>query len=147
MKTFTHNPNRRRWRKLFRKGEKGQATIDTAFGFVTLLLTFPAVVQVILYAVGLNAVSNAARHGARAGSVVQSCAACAAISEAQSAADRSILNEVNVSVKAPGGVTGSRLTIVVTAKVPNIVPGSSFITGIDKILTVEAQATFRQEGW
>ena len=50
------------------------------------------------------------------------------------------------TILASGGVVGSTVELRVSAHIPLIIPGG-FIFGMDRILDVSAQATFRQEGW
>ena len=111
-----------------------------------LVLLFLGALQVLLFAYGQVLVSNAARHGARAGSVVQSCAACAAVAAAQSAVQGAFLDAPTVEVLAPGGRTGATLSIRVSARVPALLPGAQGL-GLEPLLQVSSEATFRQEGW
>jgi hypothetical protein len=49
-------------------------------------------------------------------------------------------------IRFSGGVVGATVKIRVTARIPLFLPGGSAL-GLDKLTTVQAEATFRQEGW
>ena len=129
------------------KKQKGQSAVEFALLVVVTIVMFLAMTQFGLYLYGLDVVENAARNGARAGSVAQSCPSCQAVSSARSAlSGLPVVYNPSVSILAPGGVAGSTVKIRVTAHIPLIIPGG-FLFGLDKILNVSAEATFRQEGW
>ena len=74
-------------------------------------------------------------------------AACAASGASQAALNgQPIIQSPSVSILAPGGVVGSTVKIRVTASIPMFLPVGNPI-GLDKLTTVQAEATFRQEGW
>ena len=120
-------------------------------------LIVPIVLTVVLglFQVGLVAYASqmskeAARHGARTGSVAQDYPAqrayWAAFYHAQSAF---ALSEPAVQILAPGGVTGTELRIRVTYTVPNLFARlGALVPGLpDGPFDVFGEATARQEGW
>ncbi|MBM3126279.1 MAG: pilus assembly protein [Chloroflexi bacterium] len=130
-----------------RAKERGQSAAE--FGLVVMLaiLMFLGMVQFGLYLYGLSIVENAARHGARLGSVSQACAACDAAAGAMSALNgQPVIRDPSVEILAPGGIVGSTVQIRVTAHIPMIMPGGDLF-GLDKLKTVISESTFRQEGW
>ncbi len=127
--------------------EQGQSAAE--FGLVVMLaiLMFLGMVQFGIYLYGSSIVENAARHGARMGSVSQACAACDASAGAMSALNRQpVIRDPGVQVLAPGGVVGSTVQIRVTARIPMIMPGGDLF-GLGRLTTVTSESTFRQEGW
>jgi Flp pilus assembly protein TadG len=129
------------------KKQKGQSAVEFALLVVVTITMFLAMVQFGLYLYGLSVVENAARNGARAGSVAQSCPTCQATSAAQASLDGApAIYDPHVSILAPGGVVGSTVKIRVTGHIPLIIPGG-ILLNLDQILNVSAEATFRQEGW
>jgi TadE-like protein len=130
-----------------KKSERGQSAVE--FGLVVMLaiLMFLGMVQFGMYLYGLSIVENAARHGARMGSVSQSCAPCEAAAAARSAlSGQPVIRDPSVEVLAPGGIVGSTVQIRVTAHIPMVLPGGDLF-GLGKLTTVIAESTFRQEGW
>jgi predicted ABC-type sugar transport system permease subunit len=129
------------------KKQKGQSAVEFALLVVVTIVMFLAMTQFGLYLYGLGAAENAARNGARAGSVAQACPACQAVSAARSSlSGLPVIYDPSVTILAPGGVVGSTVKIRVSARIPLIIPGGSLF-GLDRILEVNAEATFRQEGW
>ena len=129
------------------KSEKGASTVEFAASVVLVVLMFLGMLQVGAYLWAESIVENAARHGARMGSVSQGCAACQAVAAARSALDgQPLLQDASVSVLAPGGVVGSTVKIRVSASIPLFLPAGDTL-GLDRLTKVEAEATFRQEGW
>jgi Flp pilus assembly protein TadG len=129
------------------KREKGSSTVEFAASVVLVILMFLGMLQVGAFLWAQSIVENAARHGARMGSVSQGCAACDAVSAANSAlAGQPLLQDASVSVLAPGGVVGSTVKIRVSANIPLFLPAGDAL-GLDRLTKVQAEATFRQEGW
>jgi Flp pilus assembly protein TadG len=129
------------------KSEKGSSTVEFAASVVLVILMFLGMLQVGAYLWAESIVENAARHGARMGSVSQGCAACQAVAAARSALNgQPLLQDASVSVLAPGGVVGSTVKIRVSASIPLFLPAGDTL-GLDRLTKVEAEATFRQEGW
>ena len=129
------------------KKEKGQSAVEFALLVVVTIVMFLAMTQFGLYLYGLSVVENAARNGARAGSVAQACPTCQAVSSARSSlSGLPVIYDPSVDILAPGGVVGSTVRIRVAAHIPLIIPGG-FLFSLDRILDVNAEATFRQEGW
>jgi Flp pilus assembly protein TadG len=132
---------------MFKKREKGQSAVEFALVVAMAIIMFLGMMQFGMYLYGLSIVENAARQGARLGSVSQSCPSCEASSGARSAlAGQPVIRDASVTILAPGGVVGSTVKIRVTAHVPMIVPGGATF-GLGSLTTVSAEATFRQEGW
>jgi hypothetical protein len=129
------------------KSEKGSSTVEFAASVVLVILMFLGMLQVGAYLWAESIVENAARHGARMGSVSQGCAACQAVAAARSALNgQPLLQDASVSVLAPGGVVGSTVKIRVSASIPLFLPAGDTL-GLDRLTKVQAEATFRQEGW
>lgn len=129
------------------KSEKGASTVEFAASVVLVILMFLGMLQVGAFLWAESIVENAARHGARMGSVSQGCAACQAVAAARSALDgQPLLQDASVSVLAPGGVVGSTVKIRVSASIPLFLPAGDTL-GLDRLTKVQAEATFRQEGW
>ena len=57
----------------------------------------------------------------------------------------SIVKEPNVAILAPGGVTGSILSVRVSGSIPSFL--GSLVPGPPANFDVSVEATFRQEGW
>jgi len=129
------------------KSEKGASTVEFAASVVLVILMFLGMLQVGAYLWAESIVENAARHGARMGSVSQGCAVCQAVAAARSALNgQPLLQDASVSVLAPGGVVGSTVKIRVSASIPLFLPAGDTL-GLDRLTKVQAEATFRQEGW
>jgi hypothetical protein len=129
------------------KREKGASTVEFAASVVLVILMFLGMLQFGAYLWAESIVENAARHGARMGSVSQGCAACQAVSAARSALKgQPLLQSSSVSVLAPGGVVGSTVKIRVSASIPLFLPAGDTL-GLERLTQVQAEATFRQEGW
>ena len=132
---------------MFKKRERGQSAVEFALVVMTAIIMFLGMMQFGMYLYGLSIVENAARAGARQGSVSQSCPACEATTAAQAALhSQPVIRDASVTALAPGGVVGSTVKIRVTAHIPMIVPGGSTF-GLGPLTPVSAEATFRQEGW
>ncbi len=129
----------------FWQDKRGMETVEAAITFPIAILVMLAVVNLGLVVYGQQAVQAAARHGARMGSVAQDCPACVAASAAQeSISSARLVQNASVAVLAPGGSAGSLLKIRVSGKIPNYLGG---LVGLSGPFEVEAEATFRQEGW
>jgi hypothetical protein len=127
--------------------EKGSSTVEFAASVVLVVLMFLGMLQFGSYLWAASIVENAARQGARVGSVSQGCPACQAVAAAKNALNgQPLLQKPSVSVLAPGGIVGSTVRIRVSAGIPLFLPaGNTF--GLEKLTRVQAEATFRQEGW
>lgn len=133
--------------KSSRKMQAGQSSVEFGLLVVAMIIMFLGMMQFGLYLYGLSVVENAARNGARAGSVAQECPTCQAAQAAQASVQGApVLTSPSVQILAPGGVVGSVVEIRVTAHIPLIVPGGALF-GLESILNVSSEATFRQEGW
>ena len=130
----------------FLNARRAIETLEAALTFPIAILVMLAIVNLGMVVYGQQAVQAAARHGARMGSVAQQCSACYAISAASSAINGDpIVKEPNVAILAPGGVTGSILSVRVSGSIPSFLGG--LVPGLPASFNVSAQATFRQEGW
>jgi Flp pilus assembly protein TadG len=130
----------------FLKAKRAIETLEAAITFPIAILVMLATVNLGMVVYGQQAVQAAARHGARMGSVAQQCSACYAVSAASSAIDGDpIVKEANVSILAPGGVTGSILSVRVSGSIPSFL--GNLVPGLPASFDVSAEATFRQEGW
>src|SRR3989304_4587619 len=112
----------------FLKAKRAIETLEAAITFPIAILVMLATVNLGMVVYGQQAVQAAARHGARMGSVAQQCSACYAVSAASSAINADpIVKEANVAILAPGGVTGSILSVRVSGSIPSflgiLVPG------------------------
>jgi hypothetical protein len=134
----------------FLKDRKAIETVEAAITFPIAILIMLALTNWGLVVFGQQAVQAAARHGARMGSVAQTCPACWAVREAQGSLEGlSLVQNPEVTVLAPGGVAGSTLKIRVTGEVPNFFGslGALFPGLPTGPFQLKAEATFRQEGW
>ncbi len=130
-----------------RKHEKGSSTVEFAASVLLVILMFLGMVQFGAYLWASSVVENAARHGARMGSVAQGCAPCQAVTAAKAALQgQPLIQSSSISVLAPGGVVGSIVKIRVSARIPLFLPAADTL-GLDRLMQVQAEATFRQEGW
>jgi len=132
--------------------EDGGNLVEFAIALPLVLLLTVGLLQAGLLAYASIMAGEAARHGARMGSVAQADAAVVAhvnaLDEAQAAFP---IAHPRVQILAPGGIPGSELTIQVTYDVPNLF----YLSGLSSLLpvvgdpTVEVtrRVTFRQEGW
>lgn len=132
------------------KDRSGMEMLEAAITTPIAILVMLAIVNLGMVVYAQQAVQAAARHGARMGSVAQQCPACYASSAAQSAiSDAGIVQNASVSVLAPGGSAGSILKIQVSGTVPNfLAPLTGLFPGLPgDTFKVQADSTFRQEGW
>jgi len=131
--------------KRFIQAQTGMETIEAAITTPIAVLIMLATINLGMVIFGQQAVQAAARHGARMGSVAQSCPACYAMSGAKEAiATAKLVENTQVQVLAPGGVAGSILKVRVSGTIPNYLGG--FIGWSDPF-QVSSDVTFRQEGW
>ncbi len=134
----------------FLKDRKALETVEAAITLPIAILVMLATINLGLVVFGQQAVQAAARHGARMGSVAQQCPACYAVTEARGAIENAaIIQNQDVTILAPGGRAGSLLKIRVTGQVPNFFGGlGAIFPGLpDGPFQLQAEATFRQEGW
>ena len=134
----------------FLRDRSGMEMLEAAITTPIAILVMLAIVNLGMVVYAQQAVQAAARHGARMGSVAQQCPACYASSAAQSAiSDAGIVQNASVSVLAPGGSAGSILKIQVSGTVPNfLAPLTGLFPGLPgDTFKVQADSTFRQEGW
>lgn len=125
---------------------KAIETLEAAITLPIALVVMLATINLGMVVYGQQAVQAAARHGARMGSVAQQCSACYAVSGASSAIQNDpIVKQAGIAILAPGGVTGSILTVRVSGQIPNFM--GSLVPGLPGSFLVSAEATFRQEGW
>jgi Flp pilus assembly protein TadG len=132
------------------KDKSGMEMLEAAITTPIAILVMLAIVNLGMVVYAQQAVQAAARQGARMGSVAQQCPACYASSAAQSAiSGAGIVENAAVSVLAPGGAAGSILKIQVSGTVPNfLAPLTGLFPGLPgNTFKVQADSTFRQEGW
>jgi Flp pilus assembly protein TadG len=131
--------------KKFISSRSGIETIEAAITTPIAVLIMLATINLGMVIFGQQAVQAAARHGARMGSVAQSCPACYATRGAKEAIGAArLVQNPSVQVLAPGGVAGSILKVRVSGTIPNYLGG--FI-GWSAPFQVSSDVTFRQEGW
>lgn len=129
------------------KRQKGSSIVEFAASVLMVLLMFLGMLQFGAYLWASSIVENAANYGARAGSVAQACPACEASSAAQRALEgQPIIRNPSVTILAPGGVVGSTVRIRVSAEIPLFLPAGDAL-GLEGLTHIQAEATFRQEGW
>ena len=134
----------------FLKAKRAIETLEAAITFPIAILVMLATVNLGMVVYGQQAVQAAARHGARMGSVAQQGSACYAVTEARGAIQTAaIVQNPDVTILAPGGRAGTILKIRVTGQVPNFFGGlGAIFPGLsDGPFQLQAEATFRQEGW
>ena len=101
----------------FFQDRRALETVEAAITFPIALLVMLATINLGLEVFGQQAVQAAARHAARMGSVIQSCAAVTAncLSCARP--------NPQVTILAPGGRVGAILKIRVSGEIPNYFGG------------------------
>jgi len=125
-----------------RASELTEAALTIPVVFLLLL----GIVQFGIVVYGSQMAKEAARHGARTGSVAQDYPAARAYLAAMNYAESAFpIGDPEVTILAPGGVVGSELRIRVTYRVPNLVGGFPGMPGGPYV--VYGEATARQEGW
>jgi hypothetical protein len=134
----------------FLKDRRAIEMVEAAMTFPIAILVMLAMTNLGLVVFGQQSVQAAARHGARMGSVAQTCAPCWAVREAQAAmVSAAVVQNSQVEILAPGGVAGSTLKIRVTGEVPNFFGSMAVLfPGLPSgPFQLKAESTFRQEGW
>ena len=132
------------------RNERGSGLVELALILPAVLILTLTIMQFGVLGFAASAADNAARQGARVGSVAQINPAGQAVAEAQRVAVAAFsIGQPQVVALAPGGVVGSELTIRVTYQVPNFVGWlASLFAGVPTgPFPVNSQATFRREGW
>lgn len=130
----------------FLRNRSAIETLEAAITTPIALLIMIATINLGLVVFGQQAVEQAARHGARMGSVAQGSAAYYASSYARDAIESSkIVNDPSVTILAASGKPGSLLRVQVTGTIPNFFGG--LLPGLPRVFTVTAESDFRQEGW
>ena len=134
-----------------RRGERGSVYGEAAFTIPLIMLVTLMLIQAGFLAWGVSVANNAARQGARMGSVALSAPHVVAVREAWRVARREfpLDDSPTVTLLAPGGAPGSELTVRVTLDVPNVIgPLATFFRGsLPARWRVSGEASFRQEGW
>ncbi len=125
-------------------GCRGAESLEAAatIPVVAMLVFFLVQGGILVY--NAQICQEAARHGARMGSVAQVNPAAVAYAEASAYASR-LMGSPSVTILAPGGVVGSELTVRVETDVPNVM--GHLVPGMPSSIHVSGEATFRQEGW
>ena len=130
----------------FLRDRCGTEVLEAAVTVPILVLLTLAILQFGTVVYASQMAKEAARHGARMGSVAQdNPAGRAAAAAYQYAQGVFPAGNPEVQILAPGGVVGSELRIRVRYRVPNFVGG---FPGIPPgPYDVWGEATARQEGW
>lgn len=130
----------------FLRDKSGMETLEAAITLPVAIVIMIAAVNLGMVVFGQQAVEQAARQGARMGSVAQHSAAAYASSSAQSAITASkIVQDTSVTILAASGAPGSVLKVRVSGSVPSYF--GRLIPGLPTVFKVSADANFRQEGW
>lgn len=128
------------------RSRRGTEVLEAAVTIPLLLLLTLAMLQFGMVTYASQMAKEAARHGARVGSVAQdNPAARAAAAAYQFARGVFPTGDPEVQILAPGGVVGSELKVRVTYRVPNIFNGFPGLPSGP--FEVWGEATARQEGW
>jgi hypothetical protein len=121
-------------------------TIEASYTIPIALMMMIAIINLGMVVFGQQAVEQAARQGARMGSVAQSSAAYYASSSAQKAIEASaIIQDPVVKILSASGAPGSILKVRVSGNIPNFFGG--LVPGLPRTFVVTGNANFRQEGW
>jgi len=119
---------------------------EAALTLPIVLLLLLGMVQFGIVVYGDQMAKEAARHGARMGSVAQDNPAMQAYVAAFVFAKSALpIGEPEVQILAPGGVVGTELRIRVSYRIPNLVSGFPGLPSGPFV--VFGEATARQEGW
>lgn len=134
------------------RNQQGGSLVEFAIVLPLLLLVTIGLLQAGLMAYGSMMAGEAARHGARMGSVAQADAAGVAYQNALDEAQAAFpVAQPRVRILAPGGIPGTELTVEVTYDVPNLFYraglSSLFPLAGGPTFQVSRRTTFRQEGW
>jgi len=136
-------------RRLFHffRDDTGLESIEAAITIPIMITIMLAIFQFGILVYTTQMTQEAARQGARMGSVVQGGGGAAvARSEAAAYIHRALpIGSPRVDILAPGGIVGSYLRVRVTCTVPNYM--GSLVPGLPPQWDVRGEATFRQEGW
>jgi len=132
--------------KRFHRDKRASELTEAALTLPIVLLVLMAIIQFGIVVYGSQMAKEAARHGARMGSVVQGggAAAVAASAAYQFAQSALPIGHPQVQILAPGGVVGTELRVRVTYQVPNLVGFPGLPRGPYRVF---GEATARQEGW
>lgn len=125
---------------------RGTEVLEAAVTLPILILLVLSMLQLGMVTYASQMAKEAARHGARMGSVAQDNPAGRAAAAAYQYA-RGVFPAGNpdVQILAPGGVVGTELKVRVTYRVPSLFSG---FPGIPPgPYEVWGEATARQEGW
>lgn len=130
----------------FLKSKRGSELTEAAVTLPIVILLLLGIVQFGIVVYGSQMAKEAARHGARMGSVAQENPAGRAATAAFNFAETALpIGDPQVYILAPGGVVGQELRIRVVYSVPNLVGGFPGLP--DGPFVVFGDATARQEGW
>lgn len=125
------------------RDRRGSELIEAGLTLPIVLLVLMAIIQFGIVVYGAQMAKEAARHGARMGSVAQGNAAGVAAAAAYQFARSALpIGNPRVQILAPGGVVGSELRIRVSYDVPSFFGG----LGLGPF-RVYGEASARQEGW
>ena len=129
------------------RDKSGMESLEAAITTPIVILVMLATINLGMVVFAQQAVEQAARQGARMGSVAQgSAAAYYAYAYAQDAIEASkVVQNPSVSILSASGTPGSILSVQVSGTVPSFIGG--LIPSLGKSFAVSAEAKFRQEGW
>lgn len=128
------------------RSKRGTEVMEAAVTIPIMVMLVLAIVQFGVLAYASQMAKEAARHGARVGSVAQDDPAGRAAAAAYIFAEGVFaIGDPQVSILAPGGIVGSELRVRVTYHVPNLMRGFPGLPteGFETF----GEATARQEGW
>lgn len=134
----------------FLRDRRAAEMMEFALTVPIVLVIVVGMLQMAVVGYASQMAKEAARHGARTGSVAQDDPAGRAYYAAYThAASTFAVSQPQVQILAPGGVTGSELRVRVTFVVPN------YFSAVGRLLpglpsepfVVFGEATARQEGW
>ncbi len=131
-----------------KRRERGSVLAEAALTIPVMLLLTLGLVNLALYGFAAVNAANAARYGARAGSVAQGNAAAVAQSATWAALNAAPVGTYTVQVY-PAGPRGSLMRVAVYYEVPNYYQGLAALFGGNASSTFvgRAEAFFRREGW
>lgn len=128
------------------RARRAAEILEASVTLPIVLLLLLGILQMGVTVYGSQMAKEAARHGARVGSVAQDNPAGRAVAAAYSFAHEALpVGQPQVQILAPGGIVGTELRIRVTYRVPNLFGGFPGLPSGPFV--VFGEATARQEGW
>lgn len=129
------------------RDRRGAETMEAALTIPIVFLLLLGIVQFGVVVYGSQMAKEAARHGARMGSVAQDYPVARAYNAALTFASTSLaIGNPEVEVLVPHGIaTGREMAVRVTYQIPNFTGGFPGMPSGPYV--VSGEATARQEGW